>query len=110
MRAVRELSAGALIAGAASLFAVLGAGSAQAVAVSPVPGGWQVDLSPGDTQFVHQSHIGLAIASLPHPSASSFGQALDSAAALSSRYPNGRVEFSIYGPFDQLNGKMLALQ
>ncbi|MBH0779979.1 hypothetical protein [Nocardia bovistercoris] len=110
MRVVRSLVLGALIAGAASVFATLGAGSAGAVAVTPLPGGVQVDLSPSDTRWVHDSHVGNAIAGLPHPSASSFGQALDSAAALSSTYPNGRVTFTVFGPFDELNGTMLALQ
>ncbi|ATL66844.1 hypothetical protein [Nocardia terpenica] len=110
MRVVRKLVAGALIAGAASVLAVLGAGSASAVTVSPLPGGVQVDLTPGDTQWVHQTHIGQAISGLPHPSAASFGQALDAAADLSSHYPDGRVVFTVYGPFDQLNGTMLALQ
>ncbi|MBF6330322.1 hypothetical protein [Nocardia transvalensis] len=110
MRVVRKLVAGALVAGAASVLAVLGAGSASAVSVTPLPGGVQVDLTPGDTQWVHQTHIGQAIANLPHPSAASFGQALDSAAGLSSQYPDGRVVFTVYGPFDQLNGTMLALQ
>ncbi|MEA3526670.1 MULTISPECIES: hypothetical protein [Nocardia] len=102
--------AGALVAGAASVFAVLGAGSAGAVAVTPLPGGVQVDLSPADTVWVHQNHVGLAIAGLPHPSAASFGEALDAAAQVSSSVPNGRVTFTVYGPFDQLNGSMLALQ
>lgn len=110
MRVVRKLVAGAMIAGAASVLAVLGAGSASAVSVTPLPGGVQVDLSPGDTQWVHQTHIGNAIATLPHPSAASFGQALNSAADLSAQYPDGRVVFTVYGPFDQLNGTMLALQ
>lgn len=110
MRIVRSLVAGALIAGAASVFAVLGAGSAQAVAVTPLQGGMQVDLSPADTAWVHQTHIGQAIAGLPHPSAASFGQSLDSAAALSSSVPNGRVTFTVYGPLNSLNGTMLALQ
>ncbi|MGV9415683.1 hypothetical protein ACWDOP_37800 [Nocardia sp. NPDC003693] len=69
-----------------------------------------MDLSPSDTAWVANSHIGQAIAGLPHPSAASFGQSLDSAAALSSTYPGGRVVFTVYGPFDQLNGTMLALQ
>ncbi|WP_245547942.1 hypothetical protein [Nocardia pneumoniae] len=102
--------AGALVAGAASVFAVLGAGSANAVAVTPLQGGVQVDLSPADTVWVHQTHVGLAIAGLPHPSAASFGQALDAAAQVSSSVPGGRVTFTVYGPFDQLNGSMLALQ
>ncbi|MBB5918169.1 hypothetical protein BJY24_007081 [Nocardia transvalensis] len=78
--------------------------------MTPLPGGVKVDLTPADTQWVHQSHIGQAISGLPHPSASSFGQSLDSAAGLSSQYPDGRVVFTVYGPFDQLNGTMLALQ
>ncbi|MBF6175586.1 hypothetical protein [Nocardia blacklockiae] len=110
MRVVRKLVAGAMIAGAASVIGVLGAGSANAVAVTPLPGGVQVDLSHGDTQWVHQSHLGQAISGLPHPSAASFGQALDAASGLSSQYPDGRVVFTVYGPFDQLNGTMLALQ
>ncbi|NKY88288.1 hypothetical protein [Nocardia veterana] len=110
MRVVRKLAAGAVIAAAASGLAVLGAGSASAVAVTPLPGGVQVDLSPGDTQWVSQSHVGRTIAVLPHPSAASFGQALDAAATLSSQYPDGRVVFTVYGPFDQLNGTMLALK
>jgi hypothetical protein len=110
MRIVRKLVAGALIAGAASVLAVLGAGSASAVSVTPVQGGLEVDLTPSDTQWVHQTHIGQVIGSLPHPSAPSFGQALDSAADLSSQYPDGRVVFTMYGPIDQLSGTMLALQ
>jgi hypothetical protein len=110
MRVVRKLVAGALIASAASVSAVLGTGTAAAVAVTPLPGGVQVDLTPGDTQWVHQTHIGQAIGTLPHPSAASFGEALDSAADLSAQYPGGRVVFTVYGPFDQLNGTMLALQ
>jgi hypothetical protein len=110
MRIVRKLVAGALIAGAASVLAVLGAGSASAVSVTPVQGGLEVDLTPGDTQWVHQTHIGQVIGILPHPSAPSFGQALDSAADLSSQYPDGRVVFTMYGPIDQLSGTMLALQ
>ncbi|MGW4366988.1 hypothetical protein ACWEKT_15205 [Nocardia takedensis] len=110
MRVVRSLVAGALIAGAASVFAAFGAGSAGAVAVTPLPGGVQVDLSPSDTRFVDQTNLGLVIAGLPHPSAASFGQALDSAAALSSTYPAGRVTFTVFGPFNELNGTMLALQ
>ncbi|WP_245677922.1 hypothetical protein [Nocardia acidivorans] len=69
-----------------------------------------MDLTPADTAWVANSHIGQAIAGLPHPSAASFGESLDSAAALSSQYPGGRVVFTVYGPFDQLNGTMLALQ
>ncbi|WP_024803645.1 hypothetical protein [Nocardia sp. BMG51109] len=110
MRVVRKLVTGALIAGAASVLGVLGAGSANAVAVTPLPGGMQVDLTPSDTQFVHRSHIGQAISGLPHPSAASFGQALDAASGLSSQYPDGRVVFTVYGPVDQLSGTMLALQ
>ncbi|MGF6880935.1 hypothetical protein ABIA39_000816 [Nocardia sp. GAS34] len=110
MRAVRKLAAGALIAGAASVLAVLGAGSASAVAVTPLDGGVRIDLSPGDTQWVHQTHIGQTIGVIPHPSAASFGQALDSAADLSSHYPDGRVVFTVFGPFDQLSGTMLALR
>ncbi|MGQ4599554.1 hypothetical protein [Nocardia sp. R6R-6] len=110
MRVIRSIVAGALVAGAASVCAVLGAGSANAVAVTPLPGGIQVDLSPADTVWVHQNHVGLAVAGLPHPSAASFGEALDAAAQVSSAVPGGRVTFTVYGPFDQLNGTMLALQ
>ncbi|WP_019928411.1 hypothetical protein [Nocardia sp. BMG111209] len=110
MRVVRALAIGALIAGAASISTALGAGSAGAVAFTPVPGGVQVDLTPGDTQWVHQTHFGQVLAGLPHPSASSFGEALDSAADLSAQYPSGRVVFTVYGPLDKLNGTMLALQ
>lgn len=110
MRVVRSIVAGALIAGAASVFAALGAGSAGAVAVTPLPGGVQVDLSPADTAFVHQNNVGIAIAGLPHPSAASFGQALDAAAEVSTQVPNGRVTFTVYGPLNELNGTMLALQ
>ncbi|MFF0542143.1 hypothetical protein ACWEVD_09440 [Nocardia thailandica] len=110
MRVVRSLVAGALIAGSAAVLGVLGAGQASAVAVTPLSGGVQVDLSPADTAWVSQSRIGLSIAGLPHPSAASFGQALDAAATVSSAVPNGRVTFTVYGPLDQLNGTMLALQ
>ncbi|WP_336083506.1 hypothetical protein [Nocardia sp. SSK8] len=110
MRVVRSIVAGALIAGAAAVLTSLGAGSASAVAVTPLAGGVQVDLSPADTAWVHQTRFGLTVAGLPHPSAASFGQALDAAAAVSSAVPNGRVTFTVYGPFDQLNGTMLALQ
>ncbi|MEU6587138.1 hypothetical protein [Nocardia sp. NPDC046763] len=108
MRIARKLAVGALLAAAAT--AVLGAGSASAATVTPLPGGVQVDLTPADTQWVAQTHIGQAIAGLPHPSAASFGEALDSAAAMSSQYPDGRVVFTVYGPFNELNGTMLALQ
>ncbi|MFD0362616.1 hypothetical protein ACFQZZ_14305 [Nocardia sp. GCM10030253] len=110
MRVVRSLVTGALIAGAASVFALLGAGSANAVAVTPLAGGVKVDLSPADTVWVHQSQFGKTIAGLPHPSAASFGQALDAAAGVSSSVPGGRVTFTVYGPFNELNGTMLALQ
>ncbi|WP_327114279.1 hypothetical protein OHB12_33995 [Nocardia sp. NBC_01730] len=110
MRVVRSLVAGALVAGAASVFAVLGTGSASAVAVTPLGGGVQVDLSPADTAWVSQNHFGQTIAGLPHPSAASFGEALDAAAQVSSSVPGGRVTFTVYGPVDQLNGTMLALQ
>lgn len=110
MRVVRSIVAGALIAGAAAVFTSLGAGSASAVAVTPLAGGVQVDLSPADTAWVSQSRIGLTIAGLPHPSAASFGEALDAAATVSSAVPNGRVTFTVFGPLDQLNGTMLALQ
>ena len=108
MRNARKLAVGALIAAAASI--ALGAGSASAATVTPLPGGVQVDLTPADTQWVAQTHLGQAIAGLPHPSAASFGEALDSAALLSSQYPDGRVVFTVYGPFNELNGTMLALQ
>ncbi|KAF0845657.1 MULTISPECIES: hypothetical protein [Nocardia] len=110
MRVVRSIVAGALIAGAAAVLTSMGAGSASAVAVTPLPGGVQVDLSPADTAWVHQNKFGRTVAGLPHPSAASFGQALDAAAAVSSSVPGGRVTFTVYGPFDQLNGTMLALQ
>lgn len=110
MRVARSLATGVLIAGAASVIATLGAGSAGAVAVTPLPGGVRVDLSPADTRWVHQNQFGHTLAGLPHPSAASFGQALDSAAAVSSEHPNGRVVFTVYGPLHQLNGTMLALQ
>ncbi|WP_433725387.1 hypothetical protein ACQP0C_30205 [Nocardia sp. CA-129566] len=110
MRIVRSLVAGALIAGAASAFAMLGTGSASAVAVTPLAGGVQVDLNPADTAWVHQNHIGQAIAGLPHPSAASFGEALDAAADVSASVPGGRVTFTVYGPLNELNGTMLALQ
>ncbi|MFI9505422.1 hypothetical protein [Nocardia sp. NPDC052566] len=99
-----------MIAGAASVFAMLGAGSANAVAVTPLPGGVRVDLSPADTAWVSDNHLGRTIAGLPHPSAASFGEALDAAATVSSSVPGGRVTFTVFGPFDQLNGTMLALQ
>ncbi|WP_280509258.1 hypothetical protein [Nocardia farcinica] len=110
MRVVRSLVAGAFIAGAASVLAVLGAGSANAVAVTPLPGGVQVDLSHADTKWVADNNFGRVIGSLPHPSAPSFGEALDAAAELSSQYPTGRVTLTVFGPLDQLNGTMLALQ
>ncbi|MEV6769775.1 hypothetical protein AB0N05_14220 [Nocardia sp. NPDC051030] len=110
MRIARKLAAGALLAAAASVSVLLGSGSASAFSVTPLPGGVQVDLTPADTQWVAGTHFGQTLAGLPHPSAASFGEALDSAAALSSQYPNGRVVFTVYGPFDTLNGTMLALQ
>ncbi|GGK61445.1 hypothetical protein [Nocardia camponoti] len=110
MRVVRSLFVGALIAGAAAIASTIGAGSASAFAVTPLNGGVQVDLSPGDTAWVHQTRFGLTVAGLPHPSAASFGQALDAAATVSSAVPNGRVTFTVYGPIDKLNGTMLALQ
>lgn len=110
MRVVRSLVAGALVAGAASVLAVLGAGSASAVAVTPLPGGVQVDLSPSDTRWVADTGFGRVVAGLPHQSAPSFGEALDAAAQLSAQYPNGRVTFTVFGPLHELNGTMLALQ
>ncbi|MFD4407220.1 hypothetical protein ACFWPH_31085 [Nocardia sp. NPDC058499] len=112
MRVARTLAAGAFIAGAASVLATVGAGSAGAVAVTPMPdvGGVRVDLSPGDTQWVHNSNFGHMLAAIPHPSAPSFGMALDAAAAVSSAQPNGRVVFTVFGPLHELNGSMLAVQ
>ncbi|RMI27983.1 hypothetical protein [Nocardia stercoris] len=110
MGMVRKSVAGMLIVGAASVLATMEAGSASALALNPLPGGVEVDLSPGDTQWVHQTHFGLTMSRLPHPSAASFGQSLEAAANLSSQYPDGRVIFTVYGPLDQLNGTMLALQ
>lgn len=110
MRIVRSLVAGALIAGAASVFAMMGAGSASAVAVTPLSGGVQVDLSPADTVWVAQNRFGQTLGGLPHPSAASFGEALDAAAAVSAAVPGGHVTFTVYGPLDSLNGTMLALQ
>ncbi|MBF6134853.1 hypothetical protein IU501_17810 [Nocardia otitidiscaviarum] len=110
MRIARKLVTGGLLAGTAAVLAVMGSGSASAVAVTPLPGGVQVDLTPADTRWVADTHFGQTLAGLPHPSAASFGQALDSAAKLSSQYPEGRVVFTVFGPFDQLNGTMLALQ
>lgn len=110
MRIARKLVTGALIAGAAGVLAMMGAGSASAASVTPLPGGVQVDLTHADTQWVAGNHFGQTLAGLPHPSAASFGQALDAAATLSSQYPDGRVVFTVFGPFDQLNGTMLALQ
>lgn len=110
MRIARSLVAGALIAGAASVFAMLGAGSAGAVEMAPTQGGVRVDLSPGDTQWVSENGFGNTLAALPHPSAASFGQALDGAAKVSSEHPTGRVVFTVYGPMDELNGTMLAVK
>lgn len=110
MHTARCLIAGALIGGATSVFAVLGAGSAGALALSPVPDGVRVDLSPADTQWVHQSGFGHTVAMFPHPSAPSFGSSLDSAAALASQYPTGRVIFTVYGPLETPSGSMLAVQ
>ncbi|MEU1986174.1 hypothetical protein [Nocardia sp. NPDC019395] len=110
MRVARTLATGALIAGAASVLATVGAGSAGAVAVTPLPGGVRVDLSHSDTQWVHNSKFGHTLAGIPHPSAPSFGMALDAAAAVSSNQPNGRVVFTVFGPLHELNGSMLALQ
>lgn len=98
------------MAGAASVLATVGAGSAGAVAVTPLPGGVRVDLSPADTRWVDQNNIGQMVAGVPHPSAPSFGQALDAAAAVSATYPNGRVTFTVFGPLHELSGSMLALQ
>ncbi|WP_245670722.1 hypothetical protein [Nocardia flavorosea] len=76
----------------------------------PDVGGVRVDLSPADTRWVHNSNFGHMLAAIPHPSAPSFGMALDAAAAVSSAQPNGRVVFTVFGPLHELNGSMLAVQ
>lgn len=110
MRVAHTLATGAFVAGAASVLATVGAGSAGAVAVTPLAGGVRVDLSPADTQWVHNNNFGHMVAGIPHPSAPSFGMALDAAAEVSSAQPNGRVVFTVFGPLHELSGSMLAVQ
>ncbi|TSE01088.1 hypothetical protein FOS14_04900 [Skermania sp. ID1734] len=110
MRLVRTLATGMLAMGAIAGISVVGAGSASALGITPLPGGVEVDLNHAETVWAHDNHVGIAMARLPHPSAESFGQTFESAVALSSQYPAGRVSFTAYGPLDDLSGTMVAFK
>ncbi|MCX5042636.1 hypothetical protein OG921_05555 [Aldersonia sp. NBC_00410] len=86
----------------------MAAAPASALGVTPVPGGVQVDLNHAETQWVSQNGVGVRTAGLPHPSAASFGQTLDSVAEVAAGYPQGWVSFTVFGPLDSLNGTMVA--
>jgi hypothetical protein len=103
---VRTVVIGGLVAGAA----VLGVGSASALGLQPLPGGVQVDLSHDETMWVRDNNIGIAASRLPHPSAESFGYTLQAVSEKASEYPAGRVSFTMFGPFDQLSGTMVAFE
>jgi hypothetical protein len=94
--------------GAATVGVVMSAAPASALGITPVPGGYQVDLTHSETVWVNQNNIGRAAAGLPHPSAASFGQTLGSVASVAADYPQGRVSFTVFGPLNTLNGTMVA--
>lgn len=110
MQIFRSLAAGAMVVGAASGLAVAGMGSAAAADVRPLPGGVEVNLSHADTVWAHQQGVGKMIAGIPNPSVASFGTSLSALSELASTYPQGRVAFTVFGPFDQLSGTMVALE
>ena len=103
---VRTFAVGALVAGAAAL----GVGSASALGLQPLPGGFQVDLSHDETMWVKNNNIGIAASGLPHPSAESFGLTLQAVSETASQYPAGRVSFTMFGPYDELSGTMAAFE
>lgn len=109
MHLFRSLATGALLVGAATGLAVMGAGSAAAVTVQPVDGGVQVDLNHDDTVWVRDHNVGGMVAGLGSPAAASFGQSLTVLSQLASQFPQGRVAFTVFGPLDNLNGTMVAL-
>ena len=107
---IRSFAAGALVFGAATAGVVMAAAPASALGITPVPGGYQVDLTHDETVWVSQNDIGRAAAALPHPSAASFGSTLGSVATVAAEFPQGRVSFTVFGPLDTLNGTMVAYQ
>ena len=110
MRCVRSLAVGAVALGATAGAVVLGAGSASALAVTPIVGGVQVDLNHNDTVWAHQNKVGAAVASVPIPAAQSFGTTFDSATQLAATYPQGRVSFSAEGPITDPSGFIVAFK
>lgn len=110
MRFVRSLAVGAVAVGATAGLGVLGAGSASALGVTPIPGGVQVDLSHSETVWAHQNNVGSAVAGLPGPAAKSFGSTFDAATELSQEFPKGRVSFSAIGPITDPSGVIVAFE
>lgn len=103
---VRTFAVGVMVAGGA----VLGVGSASALGLQPLPGGFQADLTHDETMWVRDNNIGIAAAGLPHPSAQSFGLTLQAVSETAAQYPAGRVSFTMFGPFDELSGTMAAFE
>ncbi|NUS43106.1 MAG: hypothetical protein HOQ24_05390 [Mycobacteriaceae bacterium] len=110
MHLFRSFAAGAALAGALTCGVTLGAHTAAAATVAPIPGGVEVNLTHDDTVWVSQNKLGTMVSSLPNPAAGSFGQTLNTLSELASQYPQGRVAFTVVGPFDNLNGTMVALE
>jgi hypothetical protein len=105
---IRSFAAGALFAGAVSGCAIAGCGIASAASVTPVSGGWQIDLNHGETVLASKSHLGMLLSRLPNAAAGSFGRTLDTLSGLAARYPAGRVSISVFGPVDNFSGTMTA--
>ncbi|KAA0023062.1 hypothetical protein [Antrihabitans cavernicola] len=110
MRFVRSLAVGAVAIGATAGLGVLGAGSASALGVTPLPGGVQVDMNHDETVWAHQNKVGAVVAGLPSAAAKSFGTTLDAATELSQTYPKGRVSFSAFGPITDPSGVIVAFE
>ena len=69
---LRTAAVGVGVVGAAAGLGFAGAGAASALAVTPIPGGVQVDLNHADTVWAYQNNVGPAVASIPNASAQSF--------------------------------------
>ena len=104
----RSIAVGVVALGATAGICALGAGSASAVGITPLPGGVQVEFTHDETVWVDQSNVGLGIYAIPNPSAQSFGLTLDAAAALAQTFPQGRVSFSAFGPLEAPQGEIVA--
>jgi hypothetical protein len=105
----RSLVKGALVAAAVTGCAAAGVGAASAASVTPVTGGWQIDLNHVETVWTHDTGLGAVVAGLPTPAAVSFGRSLDNLTGLAAVYPQGRVSITIFGPIGDLSGTMTAL-